>query len=303
METLEKLVRGLVGETTLQQLKDGSLDAATLANQVSHDQGTSSGDEAVPLQRSTADGEGGPETLDNLNLAMGQLTILTETDGGTLYAGGTAWDAVFAQFAELKHLLKQARDQSGGGITELSAQMSIWRESPSNVNWGPSESFHSHADDEIVGANDLSSCFPFDNCPPPTRAQVLELLPSPALLKTLIDKFFHSLLPFTRVVHQQTFYKELQEFQKNPADAKPGWIALLFTMLSVALMTYSPQTFAAMNDTGMSHEETGRAFQKGAKAALIHAQFMRSHTLYIIQALILLQLSIHPDDMAGIFCF
>jgi len=304
METLEKLVRGLVGETTLQQIKDGSFEAGSLSVQVSRDQGdqggTSSGEDTAPLQRSTTGGESGPETLDNLNLAMGQLTILAENDGGTLYAGGTAWDSVFAQFAELKQLLKQARDL-GGGMPENSQQMSIWRE-VSSVNWGPSESFHSHADDEIVGA-DLTSCFPFNNCPPPTMAEVLSLLPSPPILKTLIEKYFGSLLPFTKVVHQQTFLKELQEFRQKPTEVKPGWIALLFTMLSAALMTYSPQVWATMTDSTLTHEETGRSFQRGAKAALVHAQFMRSHTLCVIQALVLLQLSIHPDDMAGTSVF
>jgi len=132
-------------------------------------------------------------------------------------------------------------------------------------------------------------------------AEILSLLPSPPILKQLVEKFFQSLLPFTKVVHQQTFLKELQEFRTNPAEVKPGWIALLFTMLSAALMTYSPQAWATITDTTMKHEETGRTFQRGAKAALVHAQFMRSHTLCVIQALVLLQLSIHPDDMAGLY--
>src|SRR5438552_1275111 len=84
----------------LQQIKDGSYAGDSLT------QAASSGDETAPLQHATTSGgEGVPETLDNLNLAMGQLTILPESEGGTLYAGGTAWDSVFAQFAELKTLL------------------------------------------------------------------------------------------------------------------------------------------------------------------------------------------------------
>src|SRR5271170_5174440 len=102
METLEKLVRGLVGEAALQSIKDGSYEAGLLKTE------DSSGEETAPLARTVTGNESAPETLDNLNLAMGQLTILPESEGGTLYAGGTAWDAVFAQFAELKTLLKQA---------------------------------------------------------------------------------------------------------------------------------------------------------------------------------------------------
>ena len=64
-------------------------------------------------------------------------------------------------------------------------------------------------------------------------------------------------------------------------------------------MSYSPVFFASINDTGLSHEQVGRRFQSGAKAALVHAQFLRSHTLSVIQALVLLQLSVNPDDMAG----
>ena len=120
---------------------------------------------------------------------MGQLTILPESEGGTLYAGGTAWDAVFAQFAELKTLLKQARDQ-GGPLPESGPQMATWIDPPSNVSYLPAESFHTHADDEIVGANELTSCFPFNNCTPPTMPEVISLLPSTSILKKLIDKVF-----------------------------------------------------------------------------------------------------------------
>lgn len=295
IETLERLVRGLVGETALQQIRDGSYEGGSLKKE---DDGTSSGEETAPLQRTTTGSESAPETLDNLNLAMGQLTILPESEGGTLYAGGTAWDAVFAQFAELKTLLKQARDQ-GGPLPESGQQMAVWTNQASNVSYLPGESFHTHADDEIVGANELTTCFPFNNCTPPTMPEVIALLPSPLLLTKLIDKFFNTLLPFNKVVHYQTFMKEFKEFQNSPADAKPGWIALLFTMLSSALMSYSPAAFATMNDTASTHEQTGRRFHRGAKAALVHAQFLRSHTLSVIQALVLLQLSIHPDDMAG----
>lgn len=93
--------------------------------------------------------------------------------------------------------------------------------------------------------------------------------------------------------------KEFEEFKRSSSETKPGWIALLFTMLASAVMSYSPTMFATMNDTDLSHEQTGRKFQSGAKAALVHAQFLRAHTLPVIQALILLQLSVNPDDMAG----
>ena len=296
MEALEKLVRVLVGEAALQQIKDASYEAGSLTQEEGGD--NSSGEETAPLQRIATGNESASETLDNLNLAMGQLTILPESEGGTLYAGGTAWDAVFAQFAELKTLLKHARDQ-GGPIPESGPQMATWADPPSNISYLPSESFHTHADDEIVGANELTSCFPFNNCTPPTMSEVISLLPSIPILKKLLDKFFKSLLPFNKVVHYQTFMKEFHEFQQSPADTKPGWIALLFTMLSSALMSYSPALFASINDTELTHEQTGRKFNRGAKAALVHAQFLRSHTLSVIQALVLLQLSIHPDDMAG----
>src|SRR5207248_9797097 len=127
----------------------------------------------------------------------------------------------------------------------------------------PAESFHSQADDEVMANCDLSSCFPFSNCSPPSMRETLLLLPSPPLLKNLVEKFFGSQLPFTRVVHYQTFIKEFQIFQQSPADAKPAWVALLFTMLSCALMSCSPSTFASMNDNAeLTHEQTGRKFQQ-----------------------------------------
>jgi len=144
METLEKLVRGLVGETALQQIKDGSYEGPLPVDRGEN----SSGEETAPLHRTITGGDGAPETLDNLNLAMGQLTILPESEGGTLYAGGTAWDAVFAQFAELKSLLKQARDQGEKG--PISTEGGGMQQQGSTLSYLPSESFHSQADDEIV---------------------------------------------------------------------------------------------------------------------------------------------------------
>jgi hypothetical protein len=291
METLEKLVRGLVGETALQQIKDGSYEGGGLNHETD-----SSGEETQPIK-----GEAAPETLNNLNLAMGQLTILPESEGGTLYAGGTAWDSVFAQFAELKQLLKQARDPAGNLPEVGPSGVSMYdAHQPSAASYLPSESFHSHADDDIVGVYQQITCFPFNNCAPPTLAETISLLPSKNLTTVLLDKFFHSILPFNKIVHRQTFMKEYQEFLKSPQDVKPGWLAMLFTMLLSATLSYSPTMFAILNDTDMTHEQAGRQFHNGAKAALIHAQFLRSHTLPVIQSLVLLQLGVNPDDMSGI---
>jgi hypothetical protein len=294
METLEKLVRGLVGETALQQIRDGSYDGP-----LSHDDDRdSSGDETIPLKRSTTGGSAaGPETLENLNLAMGQLTILPESEGGTLYAGGTAWDAVFAQFAELKSLLKQARD-GGGGLPEVPSMMVLpLGESPVNTQYLPSESFNTRADDDHTG--EPQSCFPFNNCNPPTMAEVLALLPSRNLVGLLVDKFFNSILPFTKIIHGPTFRLELEEFYKNPSETKPGWVALLFGVIMTAMVSVSPTVFAMMNDTGHSYEQIGRIFQRGSQAALVHAHFLRNHTLPVIQCLILMQISMNPEELSG----
>ena len=295
METLEKLVRGLVGDAALQQIKDGSFE-------LNPDQGSSSsGEDSAPLQRPVAsDSLSG--TLDNLNLAMGQLTILPESEGGTLYAGGTAWDAVFTQFAELRQLLKQERDQ-GGALPEYSHSLgAVYQDSTSSASYLPAESFAAQADDEVTASSRfcISSSFPFSNSAPPTLDKIFSFLPSKRLTGKLIESFFLSLIPFNKIIHDRTFMIEYEEFVKSPRDVKPGWLALLFTMCSAAVMMHSPSCFAAITDDGLSHEESARKFQAGARAALVHAQFLRSHTLNVIQALILLQISANPDDLAGL---
>ena len=298
METLEKLVRKMVGETALQKIKAGSYEGTAILDP--HDD--SSGDETMPLGHVGTVGESSasaPETLENLNLAMGQLTILSESGGGTLYAGGTAWDAVFAQFAELKALLKQDKDVSGG-IPEDPQSMAV----PSSEHlvhtaWLPSESFHTRAENEILGKGEVTTCFPFNNCVPPSMDQIIALLPSQTLMDRLLEKFFVSILPFNKIVHQPTFRKELKEFQQNPSEAKPGWVALLFCVLTSALMSFSPTVFAMMNDTTYTYEQLGKLLHRAAKAALVHAQFLRNHTLPVIQALMLLQLSVNPEEMSG----
>jgi hypothetical protein len=287
-------VRGLVGETALQQIKDGSYDGP-----LSHsDDRDTSGDETVPLKRSTTGGSaGGPGTLENLNLAMGQLTILPESEGGTLYAGGTAWDAVFAQFAELKNLLKQARDGSGG-LPEVPSMMVLpLGDSPVHTQYLPSESFNTGAEDDHPG--EPQSCFPFNNCNPPRMPEVIALLPSRNLVRLLVDKFFTSILPFTKIIHGPTFRRELEEFYKNPSEAKPGWVALLFCVIMTAMVSVSPTVFAMMNDTGHSYEQIGKIFQRASQAALVHAQFLRNHTLPVIQCLILMQISMNPEELSG----
>jgi hypothetical protein len=291
METLEKLVRGLVGETALQQIKDGSYEGP-----LSHgDDIDSSGDDTIPLKRSTTGGSAGG--LENLNLAMGQLTILPESEGGTLYAGGTAWDAVFAQFAELKNLLKQARDGSGG-LPEVPSMMVLpLGEAPVNTQYMPSESFNTGPEDDHSG--EPQTCFPFNNCNPPRMAEVIALLPSRNLVGLLVDKFFTSILPFTKIIHGPTFRRELEEFYKNPSETKPGWVALLFCVIMTAMVSISPTVFAMMNDTGHSYEQIGKIFQRASQAALVHAQFLRNHTLPVIQCLILMQISMNPEELSS----
>jgi hypothetical protein len=293
MEALEKLVRGLVGETALQQIKDGSYDPNQDAGN------TSSGEDSAPLQRSTTNDE--PGTLDNLNLAMGQLTILPESEGGTFYAGGTSWDAVFTQFAELKQLLKQTRDQGGVNLPEFGAKFSIYPSPVSTFTYLPTEGFNTHADDEGAAAHTspLATAFPFTNAPPLSMSEILTLLPSKTLTEKLLERFFGALLPFYKVVHYGTFMKEYHDFLASPNEIKPGWLALLFTMLSSSAMMYTPTQFATINDCDLTHEQSARKFQGGAKAALVQAQFLRTHTLSVIQAMILLQLSVNPEEMAG----
>jgi len=297
METLEKLVRKMVGETALQQIKAGSYEGSATYDAPD----VSSSDETVPVGPVRTAGESSTSasgTLENLNLAMGQLTILPESGGGTLYAGGTAWDAVFAQFAELKTLLKQFK-----GIPDDPQSMAVPSSEPLvHTAWLPSESFHARAEDEILAAGEVTTCFPFNNCVPPSMADIIALLPSQTLMDRLLEKFFLSILPFNKIVHQPTFRKEFKEFQKNPSETKPGWVALLFCVLTSALMSLSPTVFAMMNDTSYTYEQLGKLLHRAAKAALVHAQCLRNHTLPVIQALMLLQLSVNPEEMSGVCC-
>jgi Fungal specific transcription factor domain len=296
MEALEKLVRGLVGESALQRFKEGSYDL-----KIDHDN-TSSSDEVAPLQRSTT-GESAAEGLDNLNLAMGQLTILPESEGGTLYAGGTAWDSVFAQFAELRQLLKQVRDM--GALPDYSVfnnlgGRGIFEESPSYTSYVPSESFYSHHENETAPNNSpVPTSFPFHNSPPPPMSEILAQVPSPKLSAKLIENSFATVLPFNRIVHYQTFMKEYNEFRKAPAEVKPSWLALLFAMLSCSVLNYSPTKLATISDENLSHEQATNKYQQAAAAALVHAHFLQSHNLNVIQAMMFLQMCTYPNDVPG----
>ena len=223
--------------------------------------------------------------LNDLNLAMGQLTYISENHSDRVYSGATAWQNVFTQFEGLKHLFQIA--VRTGSFEDESLPIT-----PSSL---PPPS-----NDSVINTG-AHSCFPLYNCCCRSLDDVLASLPSPQLTTLLIEKFFCVLLPFNRVVHRATFFAEYDVFRSAPNNVKPEWLALLYTILLSATLSYSPKMFATISGSTISHNEITKIFFSAAKEALVQANVLENHSLTTIQALILLQVGIVPNEMGGNF--
>lgn len=73
---------------------------------------------------------------------------------------------------------------------------------------------------------------------PASEAEIRADLPPKSTILALCHRYFNSVENATNLVHAPTFYQELRDHWEDPSKTPIMWLALLYSILSVAVLSY-----------------------------------------------------------------
>ncbi|KAK6373568.1 hypothetical protein LTS17_008060 [Exophiala oligosperma] len=134
-----------------------------------------------------------------------------------------------------------------------------------------------------------------------SRQALVELLPSKRHCDELLHRYLNVFSPLFHILHEPTLHKDYAEFCKSPREAPVAFVALLFVILAIAILTLEIDDPLLEE---LSRESSGVArirsitakYQQAATKCLSTDQFMLQHNLYTIKALVLLIYAMSHTD-------
>ncbi|KAK4945760.1 hypothetical protein LTR10_015108 [Elasticomyces elasticus] len=140
---------------------------------------------------------------------------------------------------------------------------------------------------------ELGVSFPFSSEPTSSLDSLLAALPPRRHRDYLVNQYFACFSPLLHVLHDPTFMADYVSFNRNPRAVKLSWLALLFTLLALAVTTldeHDPllQDLCLQADGGDGMKILAKKYRTGAMNALAADSFLVRHHLTTLQVLILL---------------
>ncbi|KAN0108498.1 hypothetical protein V8E51_008240 [Hyaloscypha variabilis] len=153
-----------------------------------------------------------PETASIAGLQQGVGVLKVDGDA-SVYRGSTHWRDVMKEVNELRSLWNQVQDDQDDLLSQVAFSTNI-------VN-GPGL---------LCGV-----------VKPVGIEELLATIPPKCTTDKLIALFFdknHSPIPTFHVLHEQTFMQQYEAHWENPSETKLMWIGLLFSMLSLIMLSF-----------------------------------------------------------------
>ncbi|KAL7934618.1 fungal-specific transcription factor domain-containing protein [Trichoderma chlorosporum] len=149
------------------------------------------------------------------------------------------------------------------------------------------------------GPNSASSSTNNTDCSPQ-----LASLPAKRHCKYLVSRFFAVFSPLIHVLHDPTFHLEYENFSHDPKSVPLSWLALLFTILSLATMTLDDDDWV-LDDLGREADGPSNVkaiatlYRKAAMSCLEADDYMVRHRLSTLQCLVLMIYAINHSQGSG----
>jgi hypothetical protein len=217
----------------------------------------------------------------------------TTLDTSSYYADATARQA----FAGTLSATVEAKDDSN---VRYRLEQSQWNALL------PEAIRHYHRPGSLLGDEvaRTASKFPFGTGRAGDIDSLLATLPPRRHCDYLIKQYFACFSPLFHILHDPTFLAEYSTFTQNPKAVKLSWLALLFTLLALAITTLDDQDAVLVDlgpesDGGNNIKALAGRFRAGAMNALAADQFLVKHNLTTLQALILLIYAINHSEGAA----
>lgn len=135
-------------------------------------------------------------------------------------------------------------------------------------------------------------------------SHLLLSLPAKQHCKYLVSRFFAVFSPLIHVLHDPTFHREYETFLQDPKSVPLSWLALLFTILSLATMTLDDDDWV-LDDLGREADGPSNVkaiatrFRKAAMSCLEADDYMSRHRLSTLQCLVLMIYAINHSQGSG----
>lgn len=158
--------------------------------------------------------------------------------------------------------------------------------------------------------------FPFSASRPPSKEELLSLVPRQELVDLLVDGYFRNYDPIIRmfsalkpaitrmvanaeldVLHRPTFYKQYEDFWRDPTQVDIIWLGLLMSIMGISLRIYSRSGEEPPELAGRT-VDMSYAFKLATEQCLVVGDYTKKLYIHTVQTMILLISQQNQKDRA-----
>lgn len=158
--------------------------------------------------------------------------------------------------------------------------------------------------------------FPFSASRPPSKEELLSLVPRQELVDLLVDGYFRNYDPLFRmfsalkpaiheivanprldVLHRPSFYKQYEDFWRDPTQVDIIWLGLLMSIMGISLRIYSRSGEEPPELAGRT-VDMSYAFKLATEQCLIVGDYTKKLYIHTVQTMILLSTQHSHKDRA-----
>jgi Fungal specific transcription factor domain len=215
-------------------------------------------DEAEMLDDGNDDTPGDDSETEKVTKSFGIMKVDNENKK-TFYLGEGHWAAVLHDIAEVRNYFKTHQSQFEEQVQRVAQTRKDMSE-------------------------DAGPALLFGASKPPPRAEILSQLPSRYLTDILVARYFNTFDPVTHILHGPVFQKQYAAHWLDPSKTSIVWIAMLFAMLRIALLSYAQDGDEPPEFAGKSLD-LSNTYRTAMANCLILADYTKPHQ-HIIETLI-----------------
>ncbi|EGD96107.1 C6 transcription factor [Trichophyton tonsurans CBS 112818] len=173
------------------------------------------------------------------------------------YVSGAHWSTILNDISEVKHFWATHKKQYEEQVQKVQATKQTQDLKGSAL---------------IFGAMSL-----------PTEAEIMASFPSRYTADMLLRRFFATLDPSTTLVHGPTFWKEYEAHWQDPSKTSMVWIAMVFAMLRLAMLSYHRERDEPPEFRGKSLD-IAKTYRIAMAQGLVYSDFTKPHR-YLLETL------------------
>ncbi|KAJ5254149.1 hypothetical protein N7524_011329 [Penicillium chrysogenum] len=184
--------------------------------------------------------------------------IMKMDNNKSYYISDAHWASVLSDIAEVKSFFSTHKKQMDAQIEKVKASQPASEASGSTLLFGINK--------------------------PMSRGEIMSGLPSKYTTDILIARYFNCYDPATHVLHGPTFQAQYNKHWDDPSATELVWIAMLFGMMRLAMLSYHREGDEPPEFRGKSLDMAG-GFRNSVAQCLTLADYTKPHP-FLIEALV-----------------